>query len=157
MKNVIKFLSVVILFLSTTLSAQRTYVMSIKNDQLFIKSVDVVTNSGVVIKTDSTPMFEFYALNSKQVLGVERKENSTDKTLAKYMDMNNGDTKIDTRIKTKVNGDFVEYFYYRDCYITNYFVSPQSLQGTDWVLEVRDNTKTLKYTIKNGKIEKETL
>lgn len=157
MKNMIKFLSVVILFLSTTLSAQRTYVMSVKNDQLFIKSVDTEPNSGIVIKTDSTPMFEFYALNSKQVLGVEKKENSTAKTLAKYMDMDNGDTKINTRIKTKVNGDFVEYFYYRDCYITNYFVSPQSLQGSDWVLEIKDNTTLVKYTIKNGKIEKETL
>lgn len=157
MKNMIKFLSVVILFLSTTLSAQRTYVMSVKNDQLFIKSVDTEPNSGIVIKTDSTPMFEFYSLNSKQVLGVEKKENSTAKTLAKYMEMDNGDTKINTRIKTKVNGDFVEYFYYRDCYITNYFVSPQSLQGSDWVLEIKDNTTLVKYTIKNGKIEKETL
>lgn len=157
MKNVIKFLSVVILFLSTTLSAQRTYVMSVKNDQLFIKSVDVAPKSGVVIKTDSTPMFEFYALNSKQVLGVETKQNSTDETLARYMEMNDGDTKIDTRIKIEDKGDFVEYFYYRDCYITNYFVSPQSLQGSDWVLEVRDSTKTVKYTIKNGIIKKETL
>jgi hypothetical protein len=119
MKNVIKFLSVVILFLSTTLSAQRTYVMFVNDNQLFIKSVDIEPDSGIIIKTDSTPMFEFYALNSKQVLGVEKKENSTDKTLAKYMDMDNGDTKISTRIKTKVNGNFVEYFYYRDCYITN--------------------------------------
>lgn len=157
MKKVVKFLSVLVLLLSTTLSAQRTYVMSVKNDQLFIKSVDVVKNSDFVIKTDSTPIFEFYALSSKQILGVERKENSTDETLAKYMDMDNGDTKIDTRIKTKVNGDFVEYFYYKNCYITNYFVSNQILQGSDWVLEVRDNTKTLKYSIKNGKIEKETL
>jgi hypothetical protein len=157
MKNVIKFLSVVILFLSTTLSAQRTYVMFVNDNQLFIKSVDIEPDSGIIIKTDSTPMFEFYALNSKQVLGVEKKENSTDKTLAKYMDMDNGDTKISTRIKTKVNGNFVEYFYYRDCYITNYFVSPQNLEGSDWVLEIKDNTTLVKYTIKNFKIEKETL
>ena len=94
MKTLVKFLSVVILFLSTSLSAQRIYKMSIKNDTLFIKSVDSIPKMDIVIQTDSTPMFELYDVDSKVLLGTEKKSNFTDDTIAKFKDMDNGDTKI---------------------------------------------------------------
>jgi hypothetical protein len=94
MKLLVKFLSAVILFFSTSLSAQRIYKMSIKNDKLFIESVDSIPKTGIVIQTDSDPMFEFYTPNSKVVLGTERKSKFTDDTLVKYMNMNDGDTLI---------------------------------------------------------------
>jgi hypothetical protein len=156
MKSVVKFLSVVILFLSTSLSAQRTYKMLIQNSKLVIESVDVTPKTGFVIETDSTPMFDFYDVNSKVVLGVEPISNFTDTTLAKYMNMDNGDTRIGRKLKYNVDGECVEFFYYSKNYITNYF-TPQLLEKTDYVLKVKDETKTLTYTIKNGKIEKETL
>ena len=156
MKTLVKFLSVVILFLSTSLSAQRTYKMSIQNNKLFIESVDSTPKTGIVIETDSTPMFDFYDVNSKVVLGVEPISNFTDTTLAKYMNMDNGDTRIGRKLKYNVDGECVEFFYYSKNYITNYF-TPQLLEKTDYVLKVKDETKTLTYTIKNGKIEKETL
>lgn len=156
MKTLVKFLSVVILFLSTSLSAQRTYKMSIQNNKLVIESVDSTPKTGIVIQTDSTPIFEFYDVNSKVVLGTEKRSNFTDDTIAKFMDMDNGDTKISDRLKFNIDGDCVEFFYYSDTFITNYF-TPQVLEKTNYVLKIKDNTKTITYTIKNGKIEKETL
>ena len=156
MKTLVKFLSVVILFLSTSLSAQRTYKMSIQNNKLVIESVDSTPKTGIVIQTDSTPIFEFYDVNSKVVLGTEKRSNFTDDTIAKFMDMDNGDTKISDRLKFNIDGDCVEFFYYSNTFITNYF-TPQVLEKTNYVLKIKDNTKTITYTIKNGKIEKETL
>lgn len=156
MKTLVKFLSVVILFLSTSLSAQRTYKMSIQSSKLVIESVDSTPKTGIVIQTDSTPVFEFYDVNSKVVLGTEKRSNFTDDTIAKFMDMNDGDTKISDRLKFSIDGDCVEFFYYSNTFITNYF-TPQVLDKTNYVLKIKDNTKTLTYTIKNGKIEKETL
>ena len=156
MKTLVKFLSVVILFLSTSLSAQRTYKMSIQSSKLVIESVDSTPKTGIVIQTDSTPVFEFYDVNSKVVLGTEKRSNFTDDTIVKFMDMNDGDTKISNRLKFSIDGDCVEFFYYSNTFITNYF-TPQVLDKTNYVLKIKDNTKTLTYTIKNGKIEKETL
>lgn len=156
MKTLVKFLSVVILFLSTSLSAQRTYKMSIQNNKLVIESVDSTPKTGIVIQTDSTPMFEFYDVNSKVLLGIEKRSDFTDDTITKFMDMNDGDTRISDRLKFNIDGDCVEFFYYSNDYITNYF-TPQVLEKTDYVLKIKDETKTLTYTIKNGKIEKETL
>lgn len=152
----VKFLSVVILFLSTSLSAQRIYKMSIKNDTLFIESVDSTPKTGIVIQTDSTPIFELYDVDSKVLLGTENRSSFTDDTIKKFMDMNDGDTKISDRLKFNIDGDCVEFFYYSNTFITNYF-TPQVLDKTNYVLKIKDNTKTLTYTIKNGKIEKETL
>lgn len=156
MKTLVKFLSVVILFLSTSLSAQRTYRMSIQNSKLVIESVDSTPKTGIVIQTDSTPVFEFYDVNSKVLLGTEKRTSFTDDTILNYMDMNDGDTKISNRLKFSIDGDCVEFFYYSNTFITNYF-TPQVLDKTNYVLKIKDNTKTLTYTIKNGKIEKETL
>jgi hypothetical protein len=156
MKTLVKFLSVVILFLSTSLSAQRTYKMSIQNNKLVIESVDSTPKTGIVIQTDSTPMFEFYDVNSKVVLGTEKRSNFTDDTIANFMDMDNGDTKISDRLRFNIDGDCVEFFYYSNTFISNYF-TPQVLEKTNYILKIKDNTKTLTYTIKNGKIEKETL
>ena len=156
MKTLVKFLSVVILFLSTSLSAQRTYKMSIQNSKLVIESVDSTPKTGIIIQTDSTPMFELYDVNSKVLLGTENRTSFTDDTIAKFMDMNDGDTRISDRLKFNIDGDCVEFFYYSNTFITNYF-TPQVLERTDYVLKIKDETKTLTYTIKNGKIEKETL
>jgi hypothetical protein len=156
MKTLVKFLSVVILFLSTSLSAQRTYKMSIQNSNLVIESVDSTTKTGIVIQTDSTPMFELYNVDSKVLLGTEKKSNFTDDTIARFKDMNNGDTKISDRLKFNIDDDCVEFFYYSNTFITNYF-TPQLLDKTDYVLKIKDNTKTLTYTITNGEIKKETL
>ena len=156
MKTLVKFLSVVILFLSTSLSAQRTYKMSIQNSKLVIESVDSTKKTGIIIQTDSTPMFELYDVNSKVLLGTEKRSNFTDDTIARFMDMDNGDTKISDRLKFNIDGDCVEFFYYSDTFISNYF-TPQLLDKTNYVLKIKDNTKTITYTIKNGKIEKETL
>lgn len=156
MKTMVKFLSVVILFLSTSLSAQRIYKMSIKNDTLFIESVDSTPKTGIVIQTDSTPIFELCDVDSKVLLGAENRSSFTDDTISKFMDMNDGDTKISDRLKFNIDGDCVEFFYYSNTFITNYF-TPQVLDKTNYVLKIKDNTKTLTYTIKNGKIEKETL
>jgi len=156
MKTLVKFLSVVILFLSTSLSAQRTYKMSIQNSKLVIESVDSTPKTGIIIQTDSTPMFELYDVNSKVLLGIEKRSNFTDDTITKFMNMNDGDTKISDRLKFNIDGDCVEFFYYSNTFITNYF-TPQLLEKTDYVLKIKDNTQTLTYTIKNGKIEKETL
>jgi hypothetical protein len=150
MKKIIKFLSIVILFLSTTLSAQRVYDITLNDNKLSIVET-LKPKSDISIETIGEIQFELYDLESKVVLGVEKKSNITDKTLVKYMQMNNGDTKIDTRVKFNDDGRNVEYFYYNDCYMTNYFVS-QYLQGTNYILEIRNNNKTLKYNIKNGKI-----
>lgn len=170
MKTLVKFLSVVILFLSTSLSAQRIYKMSIKNDTLFIESVDSIPKTGIIIQTDSTPMFELYDVDSKVLLGKEKRSDFNDGKITEYMDMNNGDTKIsdeymdmndgDTkisdRLKFNIDGDCVEIFYYSDTFISNYF-TPQLLDKTNYVLKIKDNTKTLTYTIINGEIKKETL
>jgi hypothetical protein len=150
MKKIIKFLSIVILLLSTTLSAQRVYDITLNDNKLSIVET-LKPKSDISIETIGEIQFELYDLESKVVLGVEKKSNITDKTLVKYMQMNNGDTKIDTRVKFNDDGRNVEYFYYNDCYMTNYFVS-QYLQGTNYILEIRNNNKTLKYNIKNGKI-----
>jgi hypothetical protein len=149
MKKTIKLLSILILFLSTTLSAQRVYDITLKNNKLSIVQT-LNPKSSISIETIGEVQFELYDLKTKIVLGVEPKSKSTDETLAKYMEMDNGDTKIDTRIKFSDNGSFVEYFYYGDCYITNYFV-PQYLDG-NYLLEIKDDVKTVKYNIKNGKI-----
>ena len=156
MKTLVKFLSVVILFLSTSLSAQRTYKMSIQNSKLIIESVDSTPKTGIVIQTDSTPIFELYDVNSKVLLGSENRCDFTDDTITKFMSMNDGDTKISDRLKFNIDGDCVEFFYYSNTFITNYFI-PQYLDKTDYVLKIKDDTKTITYTIKNGKIEKETL
>lgn len=156
MKTLVKFLSVVILFLSTSLSAQRIYKMSIKNDTLFIESVDSIPKKNIVIQTDSTPMFELYDVDSKVLLGKEKRSDFTDGKITEYMDMNNGDTKISDRLKFNIDGDCVEIFYYSDTFISNYF-TPQLLDKTSYVLKIKDNTKTLTYTIINGEIKKETL
>ena len=81
MKKTIKFLSIiVILFLSTTLSAQRVYDITLKNNKLSI--VETLTpKSDISIKTIGEVQFELYDLESKVVLGVEHKSNSTDETL----------------------------------------------------------------------------
>jgi hypothetical protein len=150
MKKIIKFLSIVILLLSTTLSAQRVYDITLNDNKLSIVET-LKPKSDISIETIGEIQFELYDLESKVVLGVEKKSNITDKTLVKYMQMNNGDTKIDTRVKFNDDGRNVEYFYYNDCYMTNYFVS-QYLQGTNYILEIRNNNKTLKYNIKNSKI-----
>jgi len=151
MKKTIKFLSIiVILFLSTTLSAQRVYDITLKNNKLSIVET-LKPKSNISIKTIGEVQFDLYDLESKVVLGVEHKSNSTDKTLAKYMEMDNGDTKIDTRVRVNDNGKCVEYFYYADCYITNYFVT-QYLSGNNYILEIKNNNKIVKYNIKNGKI-----
>ena len=149
MKTLVKFLSVVILFLSTSLSAQRTYKMSIQSSKLVIESVDSTPKTGIVIQTDSTPVFEFYDVNSKVLLGTEKRTSFTDDTILNYMDMNDGDTKISDRLKFSIDGDCVEFFYYSNTFITNYF-TPQVLDKTNYVLKIKDNTKTLTYTIKNG-------
>lgn len=149
MKKTIKLLSILILFLSTTLSAQRVYDIKLKNNKLSIVQT-LNPKSSISIETIGEVQFELYDLKTKIVLGVEPKSKSTDETLAKYMEMNNGDTKIGTRIKFSDNGSFVEYFYYGDCYITNYFV-PQYLDG-NYLLEIKDDVKTVKFNIKNGKI-----
>jgi len=156
MKTLVKFLSVVILFLSTSLSAQRIYKMSIKNDTLFIESVDSIPKTGIIIQTDSTPMFELYDVDSKVLLGKEKRSDFNDGKITEYMDMNNGDTKISDRLKFNIDGDCVEIFYYSDTFISNYF-TPQLLNKTSYVLKIKDNTKTLTYTIINGEIKKETL
>jgi hypothetical protein len=156
MKVLVKFLSVVILFLSTSLSAQRTYKMSIQNNKLVIKSIDSTPNTGIVIQTDSTPMFELYDIDSKVLLGTEKRSNFTDDTIAKFKDMDNGDTKISDRLKFNIDGDCVEFFYYSNTFISNYF-TPQLLDKTNYVLKIKDSTKTLTYTITNGEIKKETL
>ena len=156
MKTLVKFLSVVILFLSTSLSAQRTYKMSIQNSNLVIESVDSTPKTGIVIQTDSTPMFEFYDLDSKVLLGKEKRSDFTDVKITEYMDMNDGDTKISDRLKFNIDGDFVEFFYYSNTFISNYF-TPQLLDKTNYVLKIKDSTKTLTYTITNGEIKKETL
>jgi hypothetical protein len=154
MKNVIKFLSVVILFLSTTLSAQRVYDITLKNNTLSITETSKPKSTS--IKTVGEVQFEFYDLRTKVVLGVEKKSNSTDETLLKYMSMNDGDTLLKERVKIKQEGDCVEYFYYADCYITNYF-TPQKLFNGDYLLQIKDDAKIITYTIKNGIIKKETL
>jgi hypothetical protein len=156
MKTLVKFLSVVILFLSTSLSAQRTYKMSIQNSNLIIESVDSTPKTGIVIQTDSTPMFELYDVDSKVLLGKEKRSDFTDGKITEYMDMDNGDTKISDRLKFNIDGDFVEIFYYSNTFISNYF-TPQLLDKTSYVLKIKDNTKTLTYTITNGEIKKETL
>ena len=92
--------------------------MSIQNNKLFIESVDATPKTGLVIETDSTPMFDFYDVNSKVVLGVEPISNFTDTTLAKYMNMDNGDTRIGRKLKYNVDGECVEFFYYSKNYIT---------------------------------------
>jgi hypothetical protein len=149
MKKTIKLLSILILFLSTTLSAQRVYDITLKNNKLSIVQT-LNPKSSISIETIGEVQFELYDLKTKIVLGVEPKSKSTDETLAKYMEMDNGDTKIGTRIKVGDNGSFVEYFYYGDCYITNYFVT-QYLDG-NYLLEIKDDVKTVKFNIKNGKI-----
>jgi hypothetical protein len=156
MKTLVKFLSVVILFLSTSLSAQRTYKMSIQNSNLIIESVDSTPKTGIVIQTDSTPMFELYDVDSKVLLGTEKRSDFTDGKITEYMDMDNGDTKISDRLKFNIDGDFVEIFYYSNTFISNYF-TPQLLDKASYVLKIKDNTKTLTYTITNGEIKKETL
>lgn len=156
MKTLVKFLSVVILLLSTSLSAQRTYKMSIQDRNLVIESVDSTPKTGIVIQTDSTPMFELYDVDSKVLLGTEKRSDFTDDTIARFKNMYNGDTKISDRLKSSIDGDCVEFFYYSDTFKTDYF-TPQVLDKTNYVLKIKDNTKTLTYTIKNGKIEKETL
>jgi len=156
MKTLVKFLSVVILFLSTSLSAQRTYKMSIQNSNLVIESVDSTPKTGIVIQTDSTPMFELYDLDSKVLLGTEKRSNFTDDTISKFMNMNDGDTRISDRLKFNIDGDFVEFFYYSNTFISNYF-TPQLLDKTNYVLKIKDNTKTVTFTITNGEIKKETL
>jgi len=149
MKKTIKFLSIVVLFLSTTLSAQRVYDITLKNNKLSIVQT-LNPKSNISVKTVGEVQFELYDLKTKVVLGVEPKSNSTDETLAKYMEMDNGDTKIGRRIKVDDDGHCVEYFYYGDCYITNYFVT-QYLDG-NYLLEIKDDVKTVKFNIKNGKI-----
>ena len=156
MKTLVKFLSVVILFLSTSLSAQRTYKMSIQNSNLVIESVDSAPKTGIVIQTDSTPIFELYDVDSKVLLGTEKRSNFSDDTIAKFMDMNDGDTKISDKLKFSVYDDCVEFFYYSNTFISNYF-TPQLLDKTNYVLKIKDSTKTLTYTITNGEIKKETL
>lgn len=156
MKTLVKFLSVVILLLSTSLSAQRTYKMSIQDRNLVIESVDSTPKTGIVIQTDSTPMFELYDVDSKVLLGTEKRSDFTDDTIARFMNMDNGDTKISDRLKFNIDGDCVELFYYSDTFISNYF-TPQLLDKTNYVLKIKDNTKTLTYTITNGEIKKETL
>jgi hypothetical protein len=155
MKILVKFLSVVILFLSSTIYAQRIYKITIKNDTLFIESIDYNTENGIIIQTDSTPIFEFYDVNSKLVLGVEKRSDFTDDTITKFMDMNDGDTKISDRLKYSVEGDSVEFFYYTNTLITNYF-TPQLLEKTTYVLKIKDSKETNTYIIENGQIKKET-
>ncbi len=154
MKNVIKFLSVVILFLSTTLSAQRSYSIKLKDNTLSI--VETLEPDNTSIEMVGEIQFEFYDLDSKLVLGVEDSSNSIDDTLIRYMTMNDGDTLIKDRIKTRQYDDKVEYFYYRNYYITNYF-TPQNLFNGHYLLKIKDEVKTISYIIKNGKIEKETI
>lgn len=155
MKTLVKFLSVVILFLSTSLSAQRTYKMSIQDSNLVIESVDSVQKTDTVIQTDSTPIFELYDLDSKVVLGIEKRSDFSDSTISRFMNMNDGDTRISDRLKFSIDGDCVEFFYYSNTFISNYF-TPQILDKPNYVLKIKDNTKTLTYTITNCKIKKET-
>jgi len=155
MKTLVKFLSVVILFLSASLSAQRTYKMSIQDSNLVIESVDSVQKTDTVIQTDSTPIFELYDLDSKVVLGIEKRSDFSDSTISRFMNMNDGDTRISDRLKFSIDGDCVEFFYYSNTFISNYF-TPQILDKLNYVLKIKDNTKTLTYTITNCKIKKET-
>jgi hypothetical protein len=154
MKSVVKFLSVVFLFLSTSLSAQN-YKVYVDCDSLFVKSVG--TSKGVdVIQTKGSVNYELYKVSSKQVLGIENLP-ITDTMFAKYMNMNDGDKLIADRLKFDYDSkDCVEFFYYSETFITNYF-TPQKLDNSDYVLKIKDDKKTITLNIKNGEIKKETL
>lgn len=158
MKLLVKFLLFLfILLLSTNLLAQRTYIMSIQDNKFIISDIaDSAYKNGIVIQTNSTPMFEFYDINSKVILGIEKKSNFNKKVI-EYMDKDDGDTKIKDKLKFKnIDEDYVEFFYYSNTFISNYF-TPQDLETSNYVLKINDNEKIITYNIRNCKIEKETL
>ena len=102
MKKIIKFLSIATLFLSTTLSAQQVYDITLENNTLsVVKTLN--PKSEISIETIGEVQFELYDLKTKG-----------------------------------------------DRYITNYFV-PQHLNG-NYLLEIKDDVRTVKFNIKNGKI-----
>jgi hypothetical protein len=64
MKKVIKFLSIAILFLSTTLSAQQVYDIKLENKTLsIVKTLN--PKSEITIKTIGKVQFELYDLKTK--------------------------------------------------------------------------------------------
>jgi hypothetical protein len=64
MKKITKFLSIAILFLSTTLSAQRTYDITLENNTLsIVKTLN--TESEITIETIGKVQFELYDLKTK--------------------------------------------------------------------------------------------
>ena len=77
MKSVVKFLSVVILFLSTSLSAQRTYKMLIQNSKLVIESVDVSNKNLNIEKKGFFPWIKRVFTGKRTYITINNKQQTT--------------------------------------------------------------------------------
>lgn len=140
----------VILF-SFNLSAQ-VYKFTISSKEVRLETTkDSLKNTSKVLYTSKSDTVEIYKNSSKFFLGKETLDNLTDETIKKYKNMNGVDGLVDYSLRYSVDGNCVEFYYYKVYATCTSCLSMSELpiDKEDWSIDIRKENKVTTYKISN--------
>ena len=148
MKKFILLLSVIF---SLNLSAQ-VYKFSINSKGVRLETTkDSLKNTSKVLYTSKSDDVYIYKNSSKVILGKETLDNLNGETINKYKNMNGVDGLVDYSLRYSVDGDCVEFYYYKVYATCTSCLSMNELpiDKEDWSIDIKKGNKVTTYKISN--------
>jgi hypothetical protein len=146
-----KIISLLIILFSSNLSAQ-VYKFSINSKGVKLETTkDSLKSSSKVLYTSKSDVVEIYKNSSKVFLGKETLDNLNSETINKYKDMDGVDGLVDYSLRYSVDGDCVDFYYYK-VYATCtscLSMSELTIDKEDWSIDIKRENKVITYKISN--------
>lgn len=146
-----KIISLLIILFSSNLSAQ-VYKFSINSKGVKLETTkDSLKSSSKVLYTSKSDVVEIYKNSSKVFLGKETLDNLNSETINKYKDMDGVDGLVDYSLRYSVDGDCVDFYYYK-VYTTCtscLSMSELTIDKEDWSIDIKRENKVITYKISN--------
>ena len=146
-----KFILLFVILFSFNLSAQ-VYKFTISYKGVILETTnDSLKKTSKVLYTSKSDVVEIYKNSSKVILGKEILDNLTDETIKKYKNMNGVDGLVDYSLRYLVDGDCVEFYYYKVYATCTSCLSMSELpiDKEDWSIDIRKGNKVTTYKISN--------
>ena len=146
-----KFILLFVILFSVNLSAQ-VYKFSINPKGVRLETTkDSLKNTSKVLYTSKSDVVDIYKNSSKVFLGKETLDKLNVETINKYKSMNGIDGLVDYSLRYSVDGDCVEFYYYKVYATCTSCLSMNELpiDKEDWSIDIRRGNKVTTYKISN--------
>ena len=146
-----KIISLLIVLFSLNLSAQ-VYKFSINSKGVKLETTkDSLKNTSKVLYTSKSDVVDIYKNSSKVFLGKETLDKLNVETINKYKSMNGIDGLVDYSLRYSVDGDCVEFYYYKVYATCTSCLSMSDLpiDKEDWSIDIKRGNKVTTYKISN--------